>query len=351
MLQQSAIPASRLLTWGVVLSSVWSGTGLYVDGWAHTHNLPDTFFTPWHGIIYSGILLQALFLVTTFVYRRRRHLPMPTGYGLSLLGVGLSFIGGVADLTWHTFLGIEADLAAQFSPPHLVLAASGLLVATGPLRAAWHAERPDRSTQWAAVLSLALMLSILTFFTSEFHPFDHPWAWTRFRPLEISNRALGLPSFGEGGVSVQDLAQALGTSSIALQSGILMALLLFAIRRFGSHLPVGSFIAVLALNGAAMSVPHGDPWVIPLTMVAGIVAELLYGGLRPELARPEKLRLFAALVPVDLFSLYFLTLALLGGVWWPIPLWTGAIVLSGVVGWFVSYLIVPPVFPGEGSRS
>ncbi len=42
---QSAIPASRLLTWGVALSSAWSGTGLYLDGWAHTHELPDTFFT------------------------------------------------------------------------------------------------------------------------------------------------------------------------------------------------------------------------------------------------------------------------------------------------------------------
>ncbi len=348
---QSAIPASRLLTWGVALSSVWSGTGLSLDGWAHTHELPDTFFTPWHGVIYSGFLLQALFLVATFVRRRRRHLPMPTGYGLSLFGVGLFLVGGIADLIWHTFLGIEANLSAEYSPPHLVLAIAGLLIATGPLRAAWHAELPDRSTLWAAVLSLALLLSILTFLTSEFHPFDHPWAWTRFRPMEISNRALGLPPFGDGGVSTQDLAQAVGMSSIALQSGILVALFLFAIRRFGSHLPVGSFVVVLALNGAAMSVPHGDPWVVPLAIVAGIVAELLYRGLQPEIERPGQVRLFAALVPVELYSLYFLTLALLGGVWWPIPLWTGAIVLGGVVGWFVSYLIVPPVFPGEGSRS
>ncbi len=107
-------------------------------------------------------------------------------------------------------------------------------------------------------------------------------------------------------------------SSIALQSGILVALLLFAIRRFGSHLPVGSLVVVLALNGAAMSVPHGDPWVFPLTIAAGIVAELLYRGLRPEIERPGQVRLFAVLVPVGLFSLYFLTLALLGRVWWPI---------------------------------
>src|SRR5258708_25128779 len=86
---QSAIPASRLLTWGVALSSAWSVTGLSLDGWAHTHELPDTFFTPWHGVIYKVFLLQALVLFATSVHRRRRHLPMPTGYGLSLFGVGL----------------------------------------------------------------------------------------------------------------------------------------------------------------------------------------------------------------------------------------------------------------------
>lgn len=105
--QPSKRSASRLLSWGVALSSAWFGTGLYLDGWAHTHELPDTFFTPWHGVIYSGFLMAALFLVITFVRARRRNLPMPTGYGLSLIGVGLFLIGGVADLIWHTSLGIR----------------------------------------------------------------------------------------------------------------------------------------------------------------------------------------------------------------------------------------------------
>jgi hypothetical protein len=343
--------ASHLLIWGVALSSIWTVTGLTLDGWAHTHELPDTFFTPWHGVIYSGVLLAALFLVATFVRQRARHQPMPTGYGLSLIGVGLFLLGGVADLTWHTFLGIEADLAAEYSPPHLVPAAAGALITTGPLRAAWHAPWPDRSRLWAAVVSLALLLATLGFFTSEFHPFDHPWAWARFEPLQISSRGLGLPAFADGGVSTQDLAQAVGVSSILLQSGILVALYLFAIRRFGMRLPVGSLAVILALDGAAMSVPHGDPWVVPLTVAAGIVAELLYRWLRPEVSRPRQLRLFAVLVPVQLFTLYFLALALLGGVWWPIPLWTGAIVASGVVGWFVSYLLVAPPFPAEANQS
>jgi hypothetical protein len=108
-------PASPLLTWGVALSSAWFVTGLYLDGWAHTHELPDTFFTPWHGVIYSGFLIAALFLVTTFVRQRLRNQAMPTGYSLSLIGAGLFLVGGVADLIWHTYLGIEANLSANIA--------------------------------------------------------------------------------------------------------------------------------------------------------------------------------------------------------------------------------------------
>ncbi len=340
--------ASLWLTWGVALSSVWFATGLYLDGWAHTHELPDSFFTPWHGVIYSGFSLAALFLVVTFL--RNRRLGMPTGYRLSLVGVVLFLVGGVADLLWHTFLGIEANLSAEYSPPHLVLATAGLLIATGPLRAAWADNRRSWSLLWSAVLSVALMLSLFTFFTSEFHPFDHPWAWARFRPLEVSNLSLSLPAFGDGGVGTRDLAQAVGMSSIILQSGLLIGLLLLMIRRWGAQLPLGWLTFIFTLNGAAMSIPHSDPWALPLAVIAGIVADVLYRWLQPDVQRPGQVRFFAFLVPIVLYSLYFLTLALLGGVWWPIPLWTGAIVISGVVGWLVSYLIVPPELPTENGK-
>jgi len=39
-------------------------------------------------------------------------------------------------------------------------------------------------------------------------------------------------------------------------------------------------------------------------------------------------------------------LFLLGGVWWQIHLWAGGIVLAGVTGWLVSYLIVPTLPAG-----
>ena len=50
-----------------LLSMVFVG-GIYLDGWAHAHGLVDrTFFTPWHAVLYTGYLVNALVLVVTLV--------------------------------------------------------------------------------------------------------------------------------------------------------------------------------------------------------------------------------------------------------------------------------------------
>jgi len=47
-------------------------------------------------------------------------------------------------------------------------------------------------------------------------------------------------------------------------------------------------------------------------------------------------------MPAVLHLFYFLTLVLTAGVWWSIHLWLGAVAFSGVVGWLISYLLLPP---------
>jgi hypothetical protein len=113
----------------VAFFSTWFVIGVCLDGWAHTHRLPDSFFTPWHAVIYSGVLGAALVLAGTSFAAWRHDAPwrhaLPAGYGLSLLGAGLFLITGVADFVWHSLFGIEADLEALYSPPHLLLAGAG----------------------------------------------------------------------------------------------------------------------------------------------------------------------------------------------------------------------------------
>src|SRR5262245_6998021 len=106
--------------WLFVAVSSWLVGGGALDVWAHFH-VPqlETFFTPWHGVLYSGAL--ALMVLVVFTVTRNRlagaawSRAMPAGYGLSLVGLGVFFAAGAGDALWHTLLGIEVDLEALVS--------------------------------------------------------------------------------------------------------------------------------------------------------------------------------------------------------------------------------------------
>ena len=350
------------LEWSVTIFSTWLVFGVYLDGWAHIRGLPESFFTPWHGIIYSGFGLVALALTAAAArgYRRNKdwRQALPAGYGLSFIGVGVFMLAGAADFAWHAAFGIEADIEALYSPPHLLLAAGGALIATGPLRSAWRQAAASRVALWRAVLATTLLLSMFTFFTAESHPFVHPWAWAKFEPRALDPSALSLPPMAAGGVGPRELAQTLGVSSFLIQSGILMGLALLLIRRWGRDLPSGWFTFMVALNGIGVSVFHSTPWTIPVAVAGGVLGDLLYRWLTPSAERRGRLRLWSAVVPAVLYVFYFVALFAQGGVWWAPHLWVGAISIAGLAGWLVSYLVVPPPRPerpsavlGEGARA
>lgn len=164
--------------WIAVVLSAWLVGGIYLDGWAHNH-LPqlETFFTPWHGVLYSGFLAVFAFLTYTLLTNRRRGLPwrqaLPPGYDLSLAGALVFWAAGAGDLVWHQLFGIEVSVEALLSPTHLLLALGAVLMVSGPLRAAW--RRPgalprDPAGALPALLSLTFTLAILAFMTQFAHP-------------------------------------------------------------------------------------------------------------------------------------------------------------------------------------
>ena len=300
----------------------WFVAGLYVDGWAHHHGAVDnSFFTPWHALLYSGFGAATTLLALMF-FRDGRSLP--AGYGLSLLGGAIFLGGGVADMVWHILFGIEESVEALYSPSHLVLAIGMSFVVSGPFRAAW--RRPDgtsRVTLVPMLLSLTFTLSVLTFFTQVVHPFVRP-------------RAAGVAPASELNIF---FLQALGVGGVIVQTALLMGFVLLALRRW--TLPAGSLTLIIGLNAAAMTVFSDEYWLILPAVLAGVGADALRVLLRPSVARPWRLRGFAAAVPMLFYLLYFLTLMSTRGVWWSTHLWTGSVVLGGIAGWLLSYLLVP----------
>jgi hypothetical protein len=335
MLEKQAI-GGRAYDWTVILLSFWFLAGVFLDGWAHNH-IPEleSFFTPWHAVFYSGFLAVAGFLLATLVRNHAKGYPwrqaMPPGYELSVLGVLIFMAGGLGDMIWHEIFGIEANIEALLSPSHLSLALGASLFISGPFRSSWrHAsDQNDRHGGWIdllpPLLSLTFLLSLWTFMTQFGHPLVETWAAAGFRP-----RSQNFPT----------LRQSLGVVGILVQSGLLMGLVLLTVLRW--VLPFGSLTLMFTLNAILMSFMQDQYRLIPAAAVAGFAADLLLRWLRPSVVRSGAFRLFAFAVPTIDYTLYFVVLIVTQGLAWSVHLWTGSIVLAGVVGWLLSYLLIPP---------
>ena len=90
-----------------------------LDGWAHAHGAVDnTFFTPWHAILYIGLFGSTAW----YGWLTRRQVRPVNIHRIGFALLPVVAVCGVADLAWHSIFGFELDIAAQMSPPHIILA-------------------------------------------------------------------------------------------------------------------------------------------------------------------------------------------------------------------------------------
>ena len=317
--------------------AAWMIVGLFVDGWAHNNDKPESFFTPWHGLFYSGFLATAVWIGAKTSWGRA----VPPGYGIGAAGVVVFALGGVFDLVWHSIFGIELDLEALISPSHLVLFGGGLMVLTSPLRSAWSdpaSREPTLSALLPAVLSTVLVTAIVGFFLMPFSPF-------------ISNGATSAPyrvlaeNPSPFNAWLAEEIRIVGLASFLITTVILMAPTLLLARRW--PLPNGTvtllFGTVALLMSALLGFRMGG--TVLAALVGGMAGDVLAQRLRPSASRPRSFRTFAAAVPAVLWLAYFGVLALLSDVGWPVELWGGVTVMSALTGLGLALLMVPPSVP------
>lgn len=326
---RGAIPATKQFEWTVVALCTWLMVGAYLDSWAHRHLARlETFFTPWHAVLYSGMFAILIFLAVTALRNQARgdspDQVLPTGYGLSLVGCVMFGIAGVIDMLWHLRFGIEVSLAALISPPHLLLMLSLGLIVTGPLRAAW--RRRGSRAPLTAVVSAALLLSMFTFFDQFDQPLVNTWAAANM-----------------GVVSAAWYVQELGILGIMVQTALLTGVVLYLLSRF--TLPFGSITLLAGLNGALLGSLEQNFDLIPVAIIGGLLADLVLLWLKPGPQRITALRVASFLGPVGVSSLYLLFIEVTRGIGWPITLWLGSIAVSGAIGVLLSYLAIQPPMP------
>ncbi|MBC8099071.1 MAG: hypothetical protein H7Y11_06485 [Armatimonadetes bacterium] len=309
------------------LSALFLG-GLWVDGWAHFHDKTDTsFFTPWHFVFYGAFGAVGLFLG----YHQVRNVTrgygfaraLPAGYWLSLVGAAIFALSGVGDMVWHTLFGIEGGTEALMSPTHIGLSVGMGLVFTGALRATlWRARQMDVPLRgWRnlgpAIVSAALLLSLLWFFTSYANPIGIP-----------------LAAKGMGGRFAQDE----GVTGLLLSSAMLSGIMALLAWRW--RLPFGAYTLLFSFSTALMTVLNDFYLLIPPAIIAGIVVDVLATRLQPSRERTGQFILLLLLAPMVYFGSYFGALALVAGIGWSVHVWTGSIVIAGFIGGLIGGLII-----------
>ncbi|GMK40341.1 hypothetical protein PCCS19_33970 [Paenibacillus sp. CCS19] len=327
-----------------ILFGTWLICGVFIDGYAHNHGVVETFFTPWHAILYSGFLVCALWM-SYLVYRTKRitglswRLSIPSGYGLGLVGAAVFLTGGLCDMAWHIIYGIEEDVAALLSPSHLMLLIGALMILSSPFRSAWNEQQdaPGWRTFAPPLLSVALTLSAVSFFLM--------YAWMfRYNLASQPVTDWYLTKFYSG--HIQQMNEMRGLSYLLLNTMQYMIPLLLLIRRW--RLPLGTVTVLFTFVTVLMNALDGfeNAVSIAFAFAAGLVGDLAYRWLKPnETNRLWAMRVFALLVPAVLWTLYFCWLKATDGIGWEIEVWTGAIVSAALASLALSLLAFPPRQP------
>jgi hypothetical protein len=322
-------PRQNLIT---VLLATWMTLGGVVDGYAHRNlDTPETFFTPWHGILYTGYLAVAGWLVWLVVRNRPRVTrttdAIPQGYGSSLAGVVVFFAGGLGDLVWHIVFGIEVSIDALLSPTHLLLLVGALLILSGPIRAGWADLEPVRSSSLVPALAVTMGASQLGFF---FQYMDGTSA--RFMDIRY------VPGAEEGYYAV-----VAGVGSIMITTFILAGAMLLLMRR--GPLPFGAGTLLFGGFGLLMELLEGFsyPGELITPVLAGVVADVLIRATRPGPDRLGWLRGVMFLVPVVMWSVFFALYATGAEINWPVEVWSGLIIFTGLAGVGLSLIAFPPI--------
>jgi len=317
--------------------SVWIVVAVHLDGRAHFLELPDSFFTWWHLLMYSGAGLAVAALLSMGVRRRgagqsviAAALRPPTGYGVALAGAAVFLAGGIADMLWHSVFGIETGIDALLSPTHLMLMSGAVLLFSGPVLAS--SDKHHTGAAWdlaalAGVGAIAAVAGFATIYTS---------AFSTNAPLRV------VEHFPEGTPEHEaaEVPAAWGLASFVLTTLLLVVPLAFLLKR--RPVPMGT-VTVGVTGLAALAATLNDfqrPWVIVAAAVGAVVIDLVIA-----VATRRSLRwvpvIAAVATPLVVWSAHMVVLQLTDGVRWSAELVAGSVLLSALTAAGVAIVIGP----------
>ncbi|MGH8932613.1 MAG: hypothetical protein ACRDZO_18810 [Egibacteraceae bacterium] len=304
--------------------ATWFVIGAFLDAWAHTNlAVLETFFTPWHGVLYSGFAATAAWIAWQAVRAQqaghRGWDAVPVGYGWGMIGVAVFAVGAIGDMLWHTIFGIEQGVEAAVSPTHQILLVGTLLVMSSPFRAAWVSDPLDHRPRYRAFIPALLSLTYVSTFVALIVVF-------------LTTFSTGAPAgeFGDG------------IGSILVTTVLLVAPVLLMASRW--RLPLGVATTLFTVMATLLGAVDGwsRPWLPVAAAAAGLATDLLVRRLAPSAERPAAFWAVGFVAPLLLWVPWFTATALTEGITWSVDLWSGTLAWTALLGLALSMLMVPP---------
>ncbi len=156
-----------------VLGAFLQIAGAQWDVSSHELGIVETFFTPAHAVLYSGILLVAIASLLGLLSKKRlsyyETIPRSVfvGFRLAAIGSGTQFVAAPIDFWWHSHFGFDPYL---FTPGHslliigLLLGGIGMAVGSVRLlqarRAGFSFARSFISSSWFQVLAIVALATL-----------------------------------------------------------------------------------------------------------------------------------------------------------------------------------------------
>jgi hypothetical protein len=333
-------PREDLVT--TVLAAVMVG-GVLTDSWAHVNILDtiESFFTPWHAMLYTGFAAVAAW---TFwlAFRRRPTMPRwwrtgwPVGYLIGAIGAVGFAVGGLLDMVWHTIFGVETSLDISFSPSHLLLSLSATLLLSSPVRS-WWATGEGGLRAVSGVLSLGfatvfggILLTTFSAFTST----------APTRPYDYVNG------------SASHVSTALGMACYVITTVLLVVPVLLSHRRRPAPGTATGVVAIVALFACTMyDLAPTQTAAGAGAIVGAVIADVVLYRLDVTRGRDAWLRLpiAGAVLGGLVWAGHLLGMHLATGLRWPVELWAGTVVVTALVGAGLGMLAERPI-PSASAR-
>jgi hypothetical protein len=347
---RSLLDDPRVFDAVVVLLATWFLLSAYVIAWAYVIKpqvVPEAASAGLIAVSASWFALTGwLFLAFARGLGRGRpwNRALPDGYIGTLVAVLVFGAAWIADASfWVPFVGRnQLGLEALFTPPHLVEIAAAAVMVSGPLRAA--ARRGETTASVVSLLSVALLLSVLTFATQFAHPLIDPWASRAFQyRIELT------------GIQLSWVADNLGVASILAQAAILVGTGLLLNSAF--KLRFGSLTLVFAVNGVFVTITKQSYDLLPVSILTGFAGDawLMWAQRWPG-RRGASLGavISGSFALLSLLAVVFLT----GGLAWDVSLSSAVVLGAMMLGWLMGRLLpaglpaammflAPTPMPGE----